>query len=169
MEFMNEIGSLLQKYSGASATAPPPNVEQDFQRVATQAPPSSIASGLNDAFHSDDTPPFGQMVSKMFGQSTGQQKAGILNQILGAAGSSGLAGLALGGLSSMLQGRTSVTPEEAQQISPVDVQKMAEHAKNQDPSIVDRASEFYAQHPSLVQGLGAGALAMVMSRMSQNT
>jgi hypothetical protein len=169
MGFINEIASVLQQYNGASATAPPPNVEQDFSRVAPQAPPGAIASGLNDAFHSNDTPPFGQMVSQMFGQSNGPQRAGILNQLLGAAGSSGLAGSVMGGLSSMLQGRTSVTPEEAQQVPSEAVQNLAEHAKRQDPSVVDRASEFYAQHPTLVQGLGAGALALVMSRMSQHS
>ncbi len=164
MGFMSEIGNLLQQYSGASASAPPANVEQDFSRVAPQAPQAAIASGLNDAFRSNETPPFGQMVSQMFGQSNGQQRAGILNQLLGAAGPLGM---------SMLQGRSSgnaqVTPEEAQQISPSDVQNLAEHAQRQDPSIIDRASEFYAQHPTLVQGLGAGALALVMSRMSQHT
>jgi ATP-dependent DNA ligase len=33
----------------------------------------------------------------------------------------------------------------------------ANHAAQQDPSLIQRASEFYAQYPSLVQALGAGA------------
>ena len=61
-----------------------------------------------------------------------------------------------------------MTPQQAQQISPDDVQGLAEHAQKQDPSIIDRASEFYAQHPTLVKGLGATALAMIMSRASQH-
>ena len=77
MGLINEIGSLLQQYKGASASAPPGNVERDFQQVAPQVPQSVIAQGLSDAFHSNETPPFGQMVSQLFSQSNGDQRAGI--------------------------------------------------------------------------------------------
>jgi len=46
------------------------------------------------------------------------------------------------------------------------VQELAKHAQRNDPSIIDRASNFYAQHPTLVQALGAGSLALIMSHMS---
>ena len=42
---------------------------------------------------------------------------------------------------------------------------IAEHAEKKDPSIMDRAGEFYAQHPDLVKGLGAAALAIALGRM----
>ncbi len=165
MGWMNQIGSMLQQYTGGGAgnTA---NAEQDFQQVAQHAPSSALAPGLADAFRSDKTPPFGQMVSSMFGQSNGEQRAGILNQLLGSLGPAALSGGLLSGLSGLTHGST-VTPEQAQQISPAAVQGLAEHAQQNDPSIVDRAGEFYAQHPTLVQGLGAGALAMIMSRIPQ--
>src|SRR5881394_2451518 len=35
-----------------------------------------------------------------------------------------------------------------------------------DPSVMDRAADFYAHHPGLVKAAGAGALAFLMSRMS---
>jgi len=164
MGWMNQIGSMLQQYTGGGAATG--NAEQDFQHVAQHAPSSAVAPGLADAFRSDQTPPFGNMVSSMFGQSNGEQRAGILNQLLGSVGGGALAG----GLLSKFGGMTggSVTPQQAQQVSPEDVQGLAEHAQKQDPSVVDRASEFYSQHPTLVQGLGAGALALVMSRMSQS-
>ncbi len=34
-------------------------------------------------------------------------------------------------------------------------------------SVVDMASQFYAQHPTLIKSLGAGALALIMSHMSR--
>lgn len=169
MGFMNEIGNILQQYKGAQASAPAETVQEDFSRVATQVPQAAISSGLSDAFRSDQTPPFGQMLSQLFGQSNGEQRAGILNHLIGAAGPGALSGPLLGGLSSLLQGRSSITPEQAQQVSPDVVQHLAEHAQRQDPSIIDKASQFYAQHPTLVQGLGAGALALVMSRISQHS
>ena len=64
-----------------------------------------------------------------------------------------------------LAGKT-ITPQQAEQLPPDAVQELAKHAQQQDPSIIDRAGSFYAQHPTLVQGLGAGALALIMSRMS---
>jgi hypothetical protein len=169
MGFMNEIGSLLQQYKGASSAAPPANVEQDFNQVARQVPQATVSSALGDAFRSNETPPFGQMVSQLFGQSNGDQRAGILNHLLASAGPAALSGPLLGGLSSLMQGRSSITSDQAQQVSPDVVQHLAEHAQKQDPSIIDKASQFYAQHPTLVQGLGAGALALMMSRMSQRS
>jgi|ERR1019366_1949266 hypothetical protein len=167
MGFMNEIGSLLQQYKGASVSAPPVNVEQDFRQVAPQVPQSAIAQGLSDAFNSSETAPFGQMVSQLFSQSNGEQRAGILNHLISAAGPGIASSSVFAGLSSLLQGHPAVSPEQAQQVSPETVQNLAEHAREQDPSIVDKASQFYAQHPTLVQGLGAGVLALIMSRMSQ--
>ncbi len=162
MGWMNQISGMLQQYTGGNTQSG--NVEQDYQQVAQHAPPSAIAPGLSNAFRSDKTPPFGEMVSGMFGQSNGTQRAGILNQLIQAAGPGALAG----GLLSRLGGGGTVSPEQAQQISPQDVQVLADHAQKQDPSVIDRAGEFYAQHPTLVQGLGVGVLGMIMSHMSQH-
>ena len=162
MGWLNQIGGLLQQYSGGNANTG--NVDQDFQQVAQHAPPSALSPGLADAFRSDQTPPFGQMISSMFGQSNGDQRAGILNQLIRSVGPGALAG----GLLSKFGGGGTVTPQQAQEVSPEDVQGLAEHAQKQDPSIIDKASEFYAQHPTLVKGLGATALALIMSRASQH-
>jgi hypothetical protein len=60
-----------------------------------------------------------------------------------------------------------VTPQQAQQVSPQDVQVLAQKAATKNPTIVDQAASFYAQHPTLVKSIGAGALALLMSRMSR--
>ena len=163
MGWLNQIGGMLQQYAGGNAQSG--NPDQDFQHVAQHAPPSAVSPGLADAFRSDKTPPFGDMISSMFGQSNGDQKAGILNQILQSVGPGALAG---GLLSKLGGGGGTITPQQASQVTPDEMKGLAEHAQKQDPSVIDRASEFYSQHPQLVQGLGAGALAMIMSRMSQN-
>jgi hypothetical protein len=147
------------------------NVNEDFQQVAQQAPPQHLAAGLASAFRSDQTPPFENMISNLFGQSNGEQRAGILNRLLGAAGPMAASGLAGGGLmsglSSLLGSRGQVSPEQANQVSPEAVQELAKHAQQQNPSIIDQASQFYAQHPTLVQALGAGSLALIMSHISR--
>lgn len=164
---MTGIMNLLQRYSGATADNAPESVQDDFQQVAQGAQTEHLASGLNEAFRSQQTPPFENMVARMFSSSGGEQKAGILNQLLGAVGPSILSSGLLGGLSQYLGSGKTVTPQQAEQVQPEAVQELAKRAQESDPSIVDRASSFYAQHPKLVQALGAGALALIMSHMSK--
>jgi hypothetical protein len=52
-------------------------------------------------------------------------------------------------------------------VAPEEVQQLAERAQKSNPSIIEQASNFYAQHPQVVQGLGAGALALIMSHLSK--
>jgi len=167
MGLMNEIGNILEQYKGASASAPPPNVEQHFSQVAQNVPQSAVSKGLSDAFRSNETSPFGQMIAQLFGKSNGDQKAGILNHLLGSFGPTGLTGIPAE-LSSLLEGHGSVTPDQANQVSPGTVQDLAERARQQDPSIIDMAGDFYSKHPTLVKSLGAGALAIVLSRISHH-
>ena len=163
---LSDFLSILEQYRGASAAAPPATVEQDYSQVAQTAPQSHLASGLAEAFRSSETPPFGQMLGTLFGNSNGQQRAGILNTLLGAIGPGMLASGGLSSLAGLLRGGNNVTPEQADQVPPETVQQLAEHAEKQDPSIVDQASAFYAQHPTLVKALGAGSLALIMSHLS---
>jgi hypothetical protein len=164
---LSDLLSILEQYRGASTATPPATVEQDYSQVAESAPTSHLASGLAEAFRSNETPPFGQMLSSLFSNSNGQQRAGILNQLLGAVGPSLLASGGLSSLANLMDGGNSVTPQQADQIPPETVKQLAEHAEKQNPSIVDQASQFYAQHPTVVKTLGAGALALIMSHISR--
>lgn len=162
MSFSNLMG-LLQQYAspGASNTG---NVQADFAQVSQAAPQQHLANGLAEAFRSNQTPPFAQMLSTLFSNSNGQQQAGILNHLLSSVGPGAAPGL-LGGVSG---GGSQVTPEQAQQVSPEAVHQLAEEAEKRDPSIISTVSNFYAQHPTLVQTLGASSLALIMSHMSRH-
>jgi hypothetical protein len=100
---LSDLLGMLEQYRGASATAPPATVEQDFSKVAETAPQSHLAGGLAEAFRSSETPPFAQMISSLFSNSNGPQRAGILNQLLGAVGPGMLASGAFGGLAELLR------------------------------------------------------------------
>jgi hypothetical protein len=165
---MGLLDDLLKQVT--SGNAPAADVHAAYDQVAPAVPRGELADGLAHAFKSDQTPPFEQMVSRLFDQSNPDQKAGLLNQILGALGPDGVAQVrgaagGLGGLASMLS-EGSVTPQQAQQVSPEAVQELAQQAAKTDPSIVDTAAGFYAQHPTLIKAIGAGALALLMSRIS---
>jgi hypothetical protein len=184
MDWMNQLGGILQQYTGET-NQPPETVHDDFDQLAQNAPPSALADGLAAAFRSDQTPDFGQMAANLFSNSGGQQRAGILNtllraagpalisQVISRAGSSGGASGGGGGLSSLIGllggggGQQEITPEQAEQVSPEAVKEIAEQAHQQDPSIIDRVSEFYAQHPTLIKTLGAAALTIALSKIAQ--
>jgi len=161
---------LLQQYAGGSGQVPS-NVNEHFDQVAQAVPQSHMADGIAAAFRSDQTPSFGQMIGGLFGQSNGEQKAGVLNHLLGSVGPGALTGLLGGGaLGSLLGGGArSITPQQAQQVSPEEVQQLAAHAEKSDPSIVDKASSFYAQHPTLVKTLGGAALSIALAKVAQRT
>jgi hypothetical protein len=171
MSWMDQIGQLLQQYKGADPRQAPDTANDDFDRLAQNAPSAELADGLAAAFRSDQTPAFGQMVSQMFANGDGQQRASLLNhliralgptilaQVLARKGGGGLAGL-LGG------GQQEVTPEQAEQVSPDEVALIAEQAEQKDPSIIDRVSDFYARQPALVKTLGAAALTIALAKIA---
>ncbi len=86
MDWMNQLSGILQQYTGTAATPARSDVHDDFDQIANSAPPSALADGLAAAFRSDQTPEFGQMAAQLFTNSSGQQRAGILNTLIRAAG-----------------------------------------------------------------------------------
>src|SRR5437763_11672607 len=156
MSFSNLMG-LLEQYA-KPGTANAGNAEQDFEQVSQVASQSHLASGLAEAFRSNQTPPFPQMLSALFSNSNGQQRAGILNHLLNSAGP----GVASGILGNLIANASQVTPEQAQQVPPETVHQLVAQAEKSDPSIIEKASSFYAQHPALIKVLGAGSLASLM-------
>ena len=169
MGMLDQVADVLKEYAGGP-TQVPSNVNDHFDQVAEVAPPNSVAEGISTAFHSNRTPAFGQMLGHLFSQSNGEQKAGILNQIASSLGPSTLSQLAGGGVLAELVGGgvNAFTPQQAQAVSPDLVEHLATHAEKSDPSIVDKASAFYAQHPALVKTLGGAALSIVLAHMAQD-
>lgn len=164
-----DLGNLLQQYlGGANQGANPAQAETDFDHVSQNVPRETVAQGVTQALRSDQTPPFSQMVGQLFGNGNGEQRAGMLNQLLSTLGPSVLASVAGGSLGNLLGGgQTRVTPEQANQLSPDQVQEIAAKAEQQNPSVVDRMGDFYAEHPTLVKTIGGAALAMVLGHMAQ--
>jgi hypothetical protein len=172
MPWMDQVGNLLKQYTGgaAAAAAPAPDVNAHFDQVAAAAPTGTLAAGLAAAFHSDQTPAFGNMLSGLFANSTGEQKAGLLNQLMANVTPAMLSSIAGGGaLAGLLKSGGQITPEQAQQVSPQAVQEIAAQAKQANPSIVDTVSNFYAQHTTLCKTLGGAALSICLAKVAQHT
>ena len=172
MGLFDQLSSVLQQYANSTGTGQVnPQVNEHFDQVAQAAPSSALADGLAAAFRSNNTPAFGQMLGSMFSQSNGDQNAGILHQLLGSGGPGLLSQLggAGGGLAALLGGASQLTAQQASQVSPEVVQQLAAHAEKSDPSLIDKASAFYSQHPAIIKTLGGAALTIAMAKMAQRT
>lgn len=169
-----DLSSVLGQFTGGKSS---PDVHNDFQTVAENAPSDMLSKGLSAMFSSPQTPPFGQMAGQLFGRAAPNQQAGMLSQLLGGMGpsvlaslASGVGGGALGNMLSRFGGGGStpvVTPDQASQLTPADVETVANHAEQHSPGIIDKMSEFYAQHPGLVKTLGGAALTVAMAKMAE--
>lgn len=170
-----DIGRILGQYKGSAWAQPTEQTEQDFEQIAQQAPHEELSQGITEAFRSDQTPPFGQMVGQLFGQGDTHQRTGMLNQLISGVGPSLIGSLLGGGALRSLGGlfnqgsnqATELTPEQVQQLHPEQVQEIASRAEQENPGIVEKMSSFYAQHPTLVKTLGGAALAIAMGKMSR--
>jgi hypothetical protein len=166
-----DLGSLLSQSSGSGNGA---SVPDHLQQVAQSAPPDLLSQGLSAMFHSDQTPPFPKLAGQLLGQANPSQQAGMLNQLLGSMGpatlASGAGGTALGGLLSQVTQRggtpATVTPEQASQLTPQQVQQIASHAEQHSPGIIDKMSGFHAEHPGLIKTLGGAALSIALAKMA---
>ncbi len=166
-----DLGNILQQYLGGNANMQAGHsVDDDFDQVAQNAPRSAMAQGMTDVLRSDQTPPFPHMVSQMFDQSNASQRAGMVNQLLGGLGPGVLSSLAGGVLGNLFRGNdapAAITPEQAATMTPEQVEQIATAAEQQNPSIVDRMGDFYAENPQLVKATGGAALAMLLGRVAQ--
>src|SRR5262249_13383415 len=141
MGLLDMAGGLLQQYLNTNPASAQPNAAaaQHFDQVAQQAPPDLLSKGLAAAFHSDQTPDFAQMAAEWFAHAPREKKEGWRANRQGVRGP---AGAALG----------------SGNVSPSVVQSTLEQARAANPSIVEKVSGFYAQHPTLIKTLGSAAL-----------
>jgi hypothetical protein len=166
MGFLSTLSSLASQFSSGQAN------EQHFDQVAQNVPQQSLANGIAAMLGAGGSANFAQTAGQLFSGGNAAQKSGMLNTLLASAGpavlSEFLGGHADSALSGLLQGgQTSVTPEQASQVSTDEVKQLAEHVHAQNGGIVDELGSFYSQHPQLVQTLGAAALGLVVNHLAQ--
>lgn len=164
------IADILSQYATR-----PTHTEEDFDDVARDATPELLGGGIADAFRSDRTPAFGDMVGNLFGGSNAQQRGGLLGTLVSTLGPAVLSGLAGGGLSRLAEqfkgglGGGQVQDVDHRDITPEHVREMAAEAEKRDPSILDRVGELYAKNPETVKILGGAALAVILGQMAQRS
>jgi len=163
MGLFDDVKGMLAQY--ASGTAPAGDTAAHFDQMAKSVDQNTIAKGIAAAMHSNDTPPFAQMVSQLFANGSAEQKMAMITTLLSSIPSEQRARL-----SSMIPGLGSVASGAASPnaIPPSAVQTLAEHVEQHDPGIVEKMSAFYAAHPTLVKTLGSAAVMIAMRKIAQH-
>ncbi len=162
---MGLLDTLTQIVNAASQNSQPqPQHVDELQ----QAPADVLSQGLREAFDSKDTPSIGNLVGQMFGQSSNQQQAGLINQIIQALGPAAATALAGGVLQKVLKpGSSQVDAADVAQLSADDVTSVVNEAQARRPEISQQLSEFYSQHSGLIKALGGVALLAAAIKMKQ--
>jgi hypothetical protein len=172
MSSKKDISFVLQKYAMETGVYSKHKVESDFADVAQQVSAEDVTTGLSEAIRSEQTQPFDQMVGQSFEQGDAHQRAGMLNQLLDAAGPTVVKPLMESGV---LQGtpdsadsrEPGFTPEMMEQMHPGLVQQIAQQAELENPGIIDRMSTFYAEDPHLVKTLEGGTLNIALIKIAE--
>ncbi len=74
MSVLDGLGDLSRRVT--TGNAPAADVNAAYDQVAGAVPNGMLADGLSHAFKSDETPPFEQMVSGLFNNSTPIKRQG---------------------------------------------------------------------------------------------
>ena len=147
-------------------------IAHDFEEVASEAGPGTLEEGIAEAFRSDETPAFEEMVAHLFARSDPATRAGLLDNLLAGLGPNVLTLIGNGALADILRrylAGARVAPDRAAHVDPAQVLEVARQARRQNPGVLERVSRFYARHPELVSTLGEAAMGVALSRIARNT
>jgi hypothetical protein len=159
---------ILAQYADQTASGAPSQPQQsaqDFSQVASQAPPELLGGGIAKALQGGSAG-FESSIAKLFENSDPQQRTGLLQRLIQAAGPTVLSSFAGGALNHLAQPGATAQQSDANAITPSQAGELAGAARQSDPGIVSELGSFYSQHPTLVKSLGAAALAIAMSHMA---
>ena len=159
---------ILGRYADARRAPPPVEIEHDFEEVSSEAGPDALQDGIAEAFRSDSTPPFEEMVAELFDASDSRVRAGLLDNLLAGLRPTALGNVG-GGLNDIWRRYAAgarVAPDRAANVDPREVMEVARQARKQNPGVLERVSRFYARHPELVRRLGNVAMGIALSKMA---
>jgi hypothetical protein len=157
MGLFDEVKDLAAQYTGGGTPSGDPGAH--FDQLSKTVDSSTLSQGIAAAIRSDQTPPFAQLAAQLFSNGSADQKASMLNTILAAAPQLSTLIPALGG--------GTLTPQQASAISPDAVQNLAHQAEQHDPSVIDKLSSVYANHPTLVKTLGTAAMVIAIRKVAE--
>lgn len=166
------MSDILGRYAKGPRLLPPAEIEHDFEEVLHEAGPGALEEAFAEAFRSEETPPFEEMVAKLFEGSDASTRAGLLDNLLAGLQPSALGtmrGTVFADVLRRYAAGARVAPARAAEVDPEHVREAALQARRQNPGVLERVSRFYARHPEAMRHLGNDVMAIVLSRLAQST
>lgn len=169
----NDVSAVLRQYAAETGVHSVQKVEQDFVAIAQQVPAQEVTGGLVQAIHSEQTPPFDELMRQSFERADAGQRAAMLKRLLEGASPRVLSPLTdntvLRYIARDEYHVVSVHADDAigGLLSPGVFQQIAGEAAAHDPTVVDRMSEFYAVDPDAGRTLGGAALSVALGKMAE--
>ena len=171
MGWADGLGQVLQSVLGGKASEA--DLHSAFDKVAGAVPHGDLSGALSHVFNSDQTPPFEQMVGRSLravvaGPEGGAPEPGDLQP--------GSFGRKCAGEPRRPRraGRGAPRWQRLRRAGPAGLAPGDPGARRRRRGRSTRASSmrssgFYAKNPQLVKAIGAGALALLMSRLSKGS
>jgi hypothetical protein len=166
MSRANDVTALLQQYAAETGVRSMQKVEQDFIDITHQMPSEAVTNGLAEALHSEHTPPFEQVVGASFERGDASQRAGMLKPLLEAAGPTATAPL-IGQHAPAQDPSLPVDSRLASYPHPEAVERLARHAAQAGPTVVQKMSGLYAGEPELGKTLGDATLSAALGKLAR--
>lgn len=169
----NDVSAVLQQYAAETGVHSVQKVEQDFVTIAQQVPAEEVTGGLVQAIHSEQTPPFDELMRDSYARADVAQRKEMLKRLLDGAHPAVLRPLVdnnvlhyIGTDGGSMAG-VYVDDDIAERLSPDVFQQIAREASSLDPEVVSKMSEFYADDPHAGRTLGGAALSVALGKMAE--
>jgi hypothetical protein len=162
MAFLDQIGGLLEQYSGGGNVTRE-QARNDYDTIARAVPGHVLGSVIGPALSSLGRDQVQERIRNSASEMTPALRGQFFETLLNAIGGSG------GNIASMLSelGIDQNVINRPQQASPDDVAKVAAQAQQAHPDAFNQAMSFFRQHPTLVKVLGTMAIARIAQHLSR--
>ena len=171
MDWMDNLANLLRQNAGEHPAAnlyptpSPEEIEHHFDYLVRSSAREDLACGLAEVFRSDRTPPFPQMAALLYQNSGLAERAQVVHALMEFVEPASLSELGLTSGSS--QSALGAARDNWGQVLPETIQVLAERAEKIDPSVLNRVSSVYADHPELVKTLGTTAVSVLLAQVAK--
>jgi hypothetical protein len=168
----NDVSAVLQQYAAETGVHSVQKVEQDFVAVAQSVPAEHVTTGLAEAMHSEQTPPFEDMVGESFERGDAALRTAMLRQLIDGASPAVVKPLIDDGIlpraaNGSWQPDVPVDATLARQLNTDVVRRIAREAAQDDPSVINRMSAFFAVDPDAGRTLGGAALSVALNKIAE--
>ena len=162
MSLFDQLGGVLSSITGGNLNEQ--ELHPNYDQIANTVPQSTLGSVIGPALQALGAGQAQQGIANSAQQMNAEQRGGLMQQLMGGFGNSGVnVGSLLGQLGinqSVANNPQSATPEE--------VSALAAHAQANNPGVFQEAMGFYSQHPTLVKALGAAAITQIATHLGRS-